>query len=661
MRCVLLTIAVLGCDRTPKAVPAPTAPEDAAPSIAPPAVPAPEISVAREKTSKGGEVIAIGAPRMQVTQHRPYGLAARLSTKRAFAVDRDEVKVFELDGGTLIGRYEVPPISGDATIDLAVSPDGRWLAMERLNDAAVRETPFVAEAFRAPLWPWQFSADSKVLLGEKDGAFVAVEVVRGGPTAGMPGQTALYPNISLAMGQLDGKAYWIRASDAVRWDRAKNTVTTFARATAVWSDARIAARAAVAVVGDEKTLYRLDLASGALAAIGPREPRFAVSPSGDRVAIGGMQEVRVVETRGGKELARIQVANLRELQFSDDEATITYIDGQSVRVHDLATGLRAFPGPARFGGWLAGDRAAIVRNATTQQLAIKTRALSPAVVNPSAPPAGAPSWATWVSARPDGAVVAAEPSMRHALPAYRRGEVDCEDKLRVWTAKGGERTFTLVQANTVTDACWELAGGYVIAATAKRIVVYDPVTGKRVAALDPGDPPKPITDDALAHEYWSVTASPTGTHLALLWRRADVWGPSQPIDPRSHGDLGHVTKLACESDQNFECKREYFVEVWSLAGTPKRVWQDRLSSKRPTSRTWPLPKVASGPIAFTHDGTHVLFGFDDGDIVIRGVTDPKQVRVETLHRAPLARIEVSPDNRYVFSEDAEGEQRIWPL
>ena len=54
-------------------------------------------------------------------------------------------------------------------------------------------------------------------------------------------------------------------------------------------------------------------------------------------------------------------------------------------------------------------------------------------------------------------------------------------------------------------------------------------------------------------------------------------------------------------------------------------------------------------------------GFADGDVIVVRTDGTRAQLVESRHRAPIARIEVAPGNRWVFTEDAEGEQRIWPL
>ncbi|MDB4963643.1 MAG: hypothetical protein JWP01_3642 [Myxococcales bacterium] len=92
------------------------------------------------------------------------------------------------------------------------------------------------------------------------------------------------------------------------------------------------------------------------------------------------------------------------------------------------------------------------------------------------------------------------------------------------------------------------------------------------------------------------------------------------------------------------------------------VWRVRPDWRRPELlRGWPYPKAASGPISFTPDGSHVLLGFDDGDVIVRATNASATSRIESLHRAPITRSEVAPGGHWAFTEDAECEQRIWPL
>lgn len=119
----------------------------------------------------------------------------------------------------------------------------------------------------------------------------------------------------------------------------------------------------------------------------------------------------------------------------------------------------------------------------------------------------------------------------------------------------------------------------------------------------------------------------------------------------------------CDRDDRGDCILEYVAQLWRVSNPPTLVWETRPKGKRPQLvRPWPYPKAPSLPGAFTPDGKSVLFGFDDGDVIVRSTDAAGTERVEAvLHRAPITRIEVAPNSAWVFSEDAEGEQRIWPL
>ena len=57
----------------------------------------------------------------------------------------------------------------------------------------------------------------------------------------------------------------------------------------------------------------------------------------------------------------------------------------------------------------------------------------------------------------------------------------------------------------------------------------------------------------------------------------------------------------------------------------------------------------------------MLVGFDDGDVMIRSVTDEKYSQVVSLHDAMVTQIVIAPGDTSVFTEYGSGEQRIWPL
>ncbi len=194
----------------------------------------------------------------------------------------------------------------------------------------------------------------------------------------------------------------------------------------------------------------------------------------------------------------------------------------------------------------------------------------------------------------------------------------------------------------------------VLALTDRTIVAR--ANGKQVARLDVGAPPQP--GPGLEQTYWKAVASPTGTAFAAWVRRPDV-APEAPPGESIHSERDPK----CARDSRGDCIVEYVAELWSTDGDkPRMLWRVRPDGKRPqTSRTWPYPKSASGPIAFTSDGKYVLFGFNDGDVIVRATDASATSRIESLHRAPITRIEVAPGGNWVFTEDAEGEQRIWPL
>jgi WD40 repeat protein len=623
------------------------------------------------RTSANAPVIAIGKPRLQLGDEQFTEVFVRSGSRKVFAVDRDEIKVWDLDTGVLSQQIAALAPT-DVAVRLVVSPDGRWIAGGSFSKLMLLKAPFDKVLFTVDLArPMDFTAAStKLAVDALTPSFVDLaRQQRSSPLPKAPvNSIATYAVWSDEAGEV---VYWIRDVQVLRWTRATNQLDV------VYTPPRKLAGAvlplggaAVAIISDGSELQRLDLVTGRVATImATTSPFFDVSPSGERVIVKDKQYMRVVDVATRQEVWSVKSPiHALNVAFADDEDVIAYLEGNVIRIVDLAKGPRVYPAPSRFAGWLGAGIAAIDRGGTLSQRTLPDLEVGPLDAAARAPsaPAGAPAWATWVTPGPGGAV-AAEPSPRHEAPFERRWVPTCATRLRVWTARGGVRTFKLrlTEENlgiTHVDPCWEIGGGYVVAATRKLVTVYAAATGKLIAKIDVGRPP--VDKPQFEHEVWAVAVSPTGDHLALWWRRADVWAPEQE-DPRR--DVMHIAesndpdRIQCDVTTNGECTQEYFAEVWSLKGKPRRVWQTRFDAKRSTTRTWPLPKIASGPIAFTHDGKHVLFGFDDGDVVIRSVTDPPATRVETLHRAPITRLEVSPDDGWVFSEDRAGEQRIWKL
>lgn len=659
MKCsaIAVALAAMSCARDSPSDPPHAPPVIATPLESPGAAPArvPEVVVATEKTSTGRDVIAVGSPRMQVTGNLSLKQALRLGAKRLFAVDRDEVKVWELDEGRLIARYSSPWDEQDP-VDLAVSPDGAWMAAGRRDHVFVFRTPFLQPAFWLRFYPDEFSADSRTLLGFEASSIAEVEVA-GGRASTVRFPTPAAAGVPFAASRQGPSTYLLGTLGAMRWNPAAQVFEMIAKADPNWHHGKIAERAPIAVVSDGVGLRRLDLVTGALMPLTEEVVGdFVLSPSGERIALRWNGALRVLETRTGKQVAVIPVKAAQRLAYSEDENVIAYVEDRQFVIHDLVKGRRSFPEPARFQRWLTRDTALVAHGRTLEQLAVPSRALTAAPATPP-PPAGVPAWATWVTPAADGSVVAAEPSPRSSIePRRRLVEAWCKKDLRLWTAKGGERQLSYTPVWSL-DPCWQIGGGLVLSVSVRKLTVHDPRTGQVIATLDVGQPPGELDNDDVAHEYFAAAVSPDGKHLALWWRRADVWAPEDK-DSLVAGPvyIGH-----CPLDFNAECKREYFAEVWSLAGRPRRLWQQRPPSKHVIGRTWQMSKLASGPIAFTHDGKYVLFGFDDGDVAIHAVNSAKPVRVESLHRAEITRIEIAPGDGYVFTEDAAGEQRIWPL
>lgn len=167
----------------------------------------------------------------------------------------------------------------------------------------------------------------------------------------------------------------------------------------------------------------------------------------------------------------------------------------------------------------------------------------------------------------------------------------------------------------------------------------------------------------LAPAYWQAALAPAGDWLALVWRRAELQGASgtEPPDPRS--DAMHVDEAAAGADcVNGEhgCQLEYFVELWSLKGAPKRVWQVRLE-RSIQGRQTPEAATPTGVLTFDRSGGTLLIGLDDGDIRVVSTSAPDAQRLEHLHRAPIRALSTDPSGAWASSADAAGEQRLWRL
>jgi hypothetical protein len=544
-----------------------------------------DITVATEKTSANREVIRIGQPRLQLVPGPLGRFEVRLGASKAFAVDGNELKIWELEHGTLIERFDLATGAPDPAVDFAVSPDGAWLAGGNFSRLAVRQAPFDQDAFEVMLArPHRFTRDLSQLFASAS-SLLSIDLARHAVIAKSPASPIkTIGTLDVATSDDAMHVWWIRDKGLLHWDRATDKLDIVGKASSPWLFARSALRAPIAVVADATSSYRLELGTGALTKLVPSTGKLDVSPSGERAVIGAVKQVSVIDTMDGAPRAAIPMpAGVDRVTYTDDDNAIAVIEHGQIRIIDLPGRIRTFDAPSRFRGWLAKGVAAIERGSVLEQLDAATRATSALAAAPSPTPAG-------------------------------RIEV---------------------------------------AMTRSTLTIRDRSATANLATLDVGAPPRPGPN--LEYEYWRAAASPKGTHIALVWRRADVWAPP-PED-------GVVTDKppVCTRGPDLKCTMEYFIELWSITSTPARIWQLRPDAKRPTPRRWPLPKEVTGPIVFTHDGARVLLGFADGDVMIRSIDAAPTHRVEQLHRAPITRIEVSPDDQWVFTEDAEGEQRIWPL
>ena len=113
--------------------------------------------------------------------------------------------------------------------------------------------------------------------------------------------------------------------------------------------------------------------------------------------------------------------------------------------------------------------------------------------------------------------------------------------------------------------------------------------------------------------------------------------------PRSDG----AATPACVSIGIETCVHDWTVSRWQL-GPARLAWRT------------PTPAPLSGVIAFDHAGSRVLVGTTRGDVVVLALATGTSTIVHAFHHR-ITRLEVSPGDTRVLSEDAAGEQRIWRL
>jgi WD40 repeat protein len=684
----------------------PSAPTGAAASAQPVAD---DVAPLAEKTGKGGDIFRIGQPKLRLTSSSVDALQFSKAAELAVTADHDlTVAIWDTKTGTLLRRLENPDVvSNDFIQQFVLSPSGQWLAVSFNVRVFLFRYPFDTPPIKTPCYGvFAFSADENLLLCATVIPHV-LDIRANKFIADVPKDRFKNREMSLGFSRDQRSIWWITSNKILRWDFATTgSITDVYNSSVPFERSSLSARADVALVEEGEVLYRVDLPSGTktkLATIALAN--YAPSPTGKLFALEGSDQLRVVDMHSVKDALSINFkGSTGEIAFSEDDNVLAFVHDQLtgrgegenaiLQVLDLRAGLRTYEPPSRFAGWISGDTAAIEHKGAYSTLSATSSArgtTDAAAVAALAlkPPAGAPPWAQWVSEGPDGKRIITEARPRSAAPPDQRYSIECEPTMRLWipTAQkvdakgvpaaplqGREKVLKIActdddNGSERKDAGWFHGGGWIVGLSNKLATIYDSL-GNKVAELSSGHPA--FRKPEFRHEFWNLALSPTGKHLALLWRRADYGGDEMPtFDPRE--DAMHIAesidRIKCQKNWLGECKMETFLEIWSLGRKPKRIWKERLSLPAHATRVFFEPKVPSGPITFDRTGQRVLVGFRNGDILIRSLSDKDpDIRgdkatgpLEAIHQVPITKIIVSPDNHWVFTEDASTEQRIWAL
>jgi hypothetical protein len=671
------------------------------------ATPAPPVAAndvpAIGKTSQGGTIFRIGQPKLRLGGSETTSLQMSVRGELAAVSDFDStVSVWDTRTGILVRRLRNPEIPNKYVDQTALlSPSGDWLAVAFNVRLYLIKRPFDAMAIRTPCYgALSFSKDEQKLICDTAVPHV-LDIATNKLIADVPrDRIGAYTN-AISFSSDQHFIFWAADNSILKWDFAGGgSIVGIYTSPADMSLASFSQREGVAIFESHDVFNKIDMRTGAVTPL-PQVTGFrtAISPFGTKAASADDDKLRVMDLATGKESIVPVTGKITKIAFSEDDNILVFTNDPAptstensavLQVLDLRTGLRTYPAPTRFERWATGDVAVLSRNSAYSTLAMASQArgtiaaAAVAALSPQ-PPAGAPPWATWVSAGPGGKRIVSEPRPHSSVIPDRREHVECEPTMRLWlaadgtSAKGGTaaagRERTLVSSCAAKDLDppqgdpgWYHGGGWIVGLSRGKANLYDD-RGKAIASLEVGFPKYPKKD--FRHEYWNLALSPTGKHMAILWRRADYGGDlPRKYNPRE--DAMHIAESEAKIDCDYRdvvkgCAQEYFLEIWSLGAKPQRIWKERLTLPEPR---WKLePKIASGPITFDSAGKRVLVGFRDGDILIRSLTDKdpdihgkRDTRpLEPIHQVAVTKLSVSPDNRWVFSEDITGEQRIWAL
>jgi WD40 repeat protein len=668
----------------PKAAAAPVAPID-------------DVLQLPTRTSAGGAVFQLGIPRLRIAAGGLSRLQVSRSGKIAALSDHPHsISVWDLSSGALIRRLRNPKITPqDSGQFFVLSPKGTWLAVSFNVRLFLFKAPFDGPPISTPCYgAHAFSADeSKLLCSTAE--LKLLDIATNQIIATAPDSCWNGVSIGLTFSSDQKSAYCITQKRVARWDFSTGgTVSEIYTSPATIERFSMASGAPVLLLREDGKFSKLDLLTGKkdfILQIGYEA--FVALPSGKEALMRTEKEVLRIDlqTKVPTPLAKVQ-AGIGDLAYAQDADLLVLIssspfngidDRYQIQILDLATGLRTYPAPTRFAAWLPDSSAALEKDGLFSTLILSTGARGTtdaatfAALAPK-PPLGAPAWASWISAGPSGQLLLAEPRPRSKIVPDLRYASDCEPTFRLWIpgkpGTGKEKILinpctdqNLVFPNA--DAGWFLDAGWILGLSTRVAALFN-AKGALVAQLSPGTPSIPKKE--FRHEFWNAAFSPTGKHLALLWHRADYGGDApRPSDPRE--DVMHraddLDRIDCQRDRFGDCKLEAFLEIWSLGPRPRRLWKERFSLPATANRTLLEPKLPSGALAFDRTGQRLLVGFRDGDILIRSLSDKNPdlfgakatAPLESLHQVPVTRISVSPDNRWVFSEDASAEQRLWAL
>jgi len=616
------------------------------------------------KTDVGGEVIAVGQPRMQLADVSVLGgLALRQHAGLAFAEDAGWVTIWSLVSGEVIRRIAPTPERDPRSTTFAISPDATWLAVGSGGKTRVLMRPFDQVTFTSSCSTARAASHDSKLLACHTLVPEVWDVATRKLAASIPGfGSPRRRPTALQFSTDDRSLFWATDDDIVRWDFATSGASTTVYksrdkfSNVVFSEGSNTAFISTIAPGATRHVSALvDLDTGQTSA---PESSFtaAVSASGKLLAYAKYDSVRVVEAAAGNlVLSAPSPAIPERVAFANDADLLGFVEGRRLHIVDLASGPRSYPAPSRFAGWLDEGVAAIERDGTLEQLALADRTWKPADRARLTVKTGAPAWASWIA---PGGSVAAERSLRHEAPLDARSTAPCAPKLRVWTPKGGAKTVAMTCAGTESeDPGWDIGGGWVVGVGTRSAIVYDATSGKRAGAVTVERPW--IDKPKFARAFSDMALSPAGNFLALISRGPELPPEGHP-DPRE--DALHIAEsrdnIDCVLAHIDECRVEYFLALYKLNGAPKRAWHARLEEQQGTDD----PRAAQPTaIAFDHAGKRVLVGMSDGEIQVMSTSSPAVPHVERFHHGAITRLVVSPGDAWAFSEDAAGQQRIWRL